>query len=312
MISITNIRVHIPGGRQSLGDCAQELDLNRFETRMFQRLHGLDTLVHAEQTPLDAHLKAALPAGPDPDHLFHCHTIPAITPGGASAFEQCAAPGAQVAGVAMAHCAGPLVILQMLGHALPAHETARIVVGERAFHPKIKLIPNVTLMSEIAVSIDVAHGPGLCRHIDSVTRVSGSVALNSGLCSNGGVPPGFEMEYQRVLREAVFGVLDRQGMGWEDIAWLFPHNVNTSSWRSFAKDNGVSVDRVYLGNVSRYAHAFGADPFLNFKTALDAGEIGPGARALFVSVGLGMTANATLVEVTAPPSKFTEGLTQCR
>ncbi len=302
MIGLTRIQIHVPDGRQTLENCATELGLNSFEARMFERLHGLKHFITAEHASLGDHLAAAQPepeaSTPVPDHIFHCHTIPAITPVGAAPL---AKPDQSIlSGMTMAHCAGPLVILNLLSETLKTSETARIIIGEKSFHPKIKLIPNVTIMSEISVSIDVTHEPSLCQWIDSETRISGKVAINSGLDDHGGVPDCFEEEYRWALRESVFSVLERQGMTWSDLEWVFPHNVNLSSWRIFAKKNGVDLSKIYLSNVPRFAHAYGADPFINFDTALSADEIGPGDRALLVSVGLGLTANATLIEVPTP------------
>ena len=303
MISLSNIQVHIPEGRQALESCAQDLSLNRFETQMFRRFHGLSDFAIADDASLSDHLKTpqdlAKRTGPKPDYTFHCHTIPTITPNGSSPLGACSA--GVTAGVTMAHCAGPLVVLDLLSETLRPGETARILIGEKSFHPKIKMIPNITIMSDIAVSIDVSLDHGICRRIDSETCVNGSVALNSGLDDQGGIPAEFEAVYIKTLTDAVFGVLARHDMTWSDLAWVFPHNVNVSSWRSFAKMHSLDLNKIYLGNVSRFGHAFGADPFLNLEMARTANEVRPGQRALLVSVGLGMTANATLIEFSPPP-----------
>jgi 3-oxoacyl-[acyl-carrier-protein] synthase III len=58
---------------------------------------------------------------------------------------------------------------------------------------------------------------------------------------------------------------------------------------------GLDRDRVYLDNISRYAHCFCSDPFLNLATLRAEGRLAPG-HYLLTAVGLGATYAAMVVE----------------
>jgi 3-oxoacyl-[acyl-carrier-protein] synthase-3 len=69
---------------------------------------------------------------------------------------------------------------------------------------------------------------------------------------------------------------------------------------ALARRLGLAPGRVYLQNVPRLGHCFGADPFINARDAIAEGRIGEGARVLLVSVGMGMSATTVLARVAAP------------
>ena len=56
---------------------------------------------------------------------------------------------------------------------------------------------------------------------------------------------------------------------------------------------GIPAERVYLDNVGRYGHCFGADVFVNFATVRDSLE--PGDYCLMVSAGVGDSYGAALI-----------------
>jgi 3-oxoacyl-[acyl-carrier-protein] synthase-3 len=68
------------------------------------------------------------------------------------------------------------------------------------------------------------------------------------------------------------------------------------------RELGWPRDKVYLDNVARYSHCFGADGFINLRHALAEGRLVSGDQVLMVSVGMGATLASALVELLPPPA----------
>ena len=87
----------------------------------------------------------------------------------------------------------------------------------------------------------------------------------------------------RITRTAV----RQAGVELSDLAIILPHNVNRASWVRVAGLLELPLDRVYLDNVPITGHSFCADPFVNYRSAIDADLLPPGRPYLLASVGLG-------------------------
>ncbi len=94
----------------------------------------------------------------------------------------------------------------------------------------------------------------------------------------------------------MLAALDTAGLGLDDVAWVFPHNVNRISWERVARRLGFPLERIFLDNVPVTGHCFCADPFINYRTARDLGRLAPGDRYLLATVGLGATFSAMVLE----------------
>ncbi|MEO3806054.1 3-oxoacyl-[acyl-carrier-protein] synthase III C-terminal domain-containing protein [Nonomuraea sp. B1E8] len=57
-----------------------------------------------------------------------------------------------------------------------------------------------------------------------------------------------------------------------------------------------NLDRLYLDNLSKVGHCFGADAFINYCSARADGRLTPGDRYLMTAVGLGATFSAMVFE----------------
>jgi 3-oxoacyl-[acyl-carrier-protein] synthase-3 len=55
-------------------------------------------------------------------------------------------------------------------------------------------------------------------------------------------------------------------------------------------------ERLYLDNLADLGHCFGADAFLNYRSASDAGRLKPGDHYVMTAVGLGATFSAMVFE----------------
>jgi 3-oxoacyl-[acyl-carrier-protein] synthase-3 len=94
-------------------------------------------------------------------------------------------------------------------------------------------------------------------------------------------------------------VLAKYHVGLDDVRYVFPHNVNEASWRRIALSLGTSPDKIYLRNIPRYGHCFGADPFVSVLDALEEGTLAIGDMVLLISAGLGGTVSTALLSVSS-------------
>ncbi len=95
----------------------------------------------------------------------------------------------------------------------------------------------------------------------------------------------FEREYPDSLAGVVNAAIGQAGLGLDDIRLLLPHNVNVASWQRLCRRLDWPIERVMLDNVPLVGHAFCADAFINYRTALDGGRLSPGDHYLVVAAG---------------------------
>jgi 3-oxoacyl-[acyl-carrier-protein] synthase III len=71
----------------------------------------------------------------------------------------------------------------------------------------------------------------------------------------------------------------------DDFAWLITANYNRSVIRNLADLAGVPAARLFVDNVSRYAHCFSADHLIALETLEEARTLDAGQRFLLAAVG---------------------------
>ena len=106
----------------------------------------------------------------------------------------------------------------------------------------------------------------------------------------------FEYQYVPLLSETILLAIKNAGLTLDNIRLILPHNVNLISWENTAKAMGLSLDKIYLNNVRKYAHCFGADIFINFVDVLAEKKLKPGDYYVMATVGLGATFAAAVFQ----------------
>ena len=76
--------------------------------------------------------------------------------------------------------------------------------------------------------------------------------------------------------------LAQAGITGRELTHVLPHHVNLPGWSRLANMLGVPQERLFISNFTRLGHVFGADPFINFGTALRQ----PATWSLLFSSGL--------------------------
>lgn len=310
--TLNDIEIVYAPAMQTLPEAALSLGLSRIEERMFARFYGLRQFPHDDSQTLGALIAPALSnivrrhaTIADKIRLcVHCHTIPSLTPFDfpllPELVRQTLGDGVEYASYTMSHCATGLVALDQISSWLGEDEYALVIIAEKAFHPKVQLIANTTIMGEAACVLLLSTRAGPLRVIDTLTTRDGRFSINSGHLT-GQSTTLFQQTYTDFVCGHICAALRRCDLPLDALAFIAPHNVNTASWREIARQLDINDGKILLQNIPQYGHCFGADPFINLDDLLRQEKIKPGDKVLLISVGLGATAASALIEYQPAP-----------
>ncbi|WP_293577448.1 3-oxoacyl-[acyl-carrier-protein] synthase III C-terminal domain-containing protein [Phaeobacter sp.] len=316
MLNVIDLSVVFPARAEKLVDLADDLSLSRNQIRMFDRFFGFETFHCDHFEPLDTLLSRATEGvmarnadhRKDLRHAVHCHTLLSThlfgqtvsDPCGPACLQDFATEGVEVFSATMNHCATGLSMLGLLDHLLEPGALGLILIGEKAFHPAIRVIENTTIMGEAATAVLVGHVPGPFEVMDTFVRHAPQFWKNTGLRGENYLE-GFDSAYLQLASSTLSDALDQFGRSPDDLRWIMPHNVNVPSWYQVADDAGFSKSQLRLSTIGCYGHCFGVDPFLNLWRGAQDGVLVPGDELLLFSIGLGATASCALLRVTDMP-----------
>jgi 3-oxoacyl-[acyl-carrier-protein] synthase-3 len=300
-LKIAGIGVGLAPTAQTVAEAAPELGLDAGAQKMFARLFGFNTLPYEPDAPMASLMTRAvedlatqMPEKTCFSHVFHCHTLPTVRLHGAD-FAGGAATAPEQVSLGMAHCATGVAAFELLGHTLGPDDTALVLVGERAFHRRIRLIDDTTIMGEGAVALAVTRKTGPFTVIATHTTHDGCAAISRGHPTE---PPQVGRDYTDFVASHLADAMDRFGITADAPTHIMPHNVNMVSWHPIAKAAGLDPKKLFLRNVGRVGHCFGADPFINLTDAHAQGLTRSGDHVLMTSVGMGLSAATMLVRLT--------------
>lgn len=303
---IEAIEIAFPPDIQSLDDVAQEVGLSRLDIRMFDRFYGLRRF-HGGPGTLDDLLTPVVDqiqhnqpqAFAAISHVVHCHTVPCVrvfdtaslTPSWLKRFPR----QTEFASLTMGHCATPLTAAEWLLRQLSPGAFGLMLIGEKAFHPRVKLIKDTTLMGEAACAVLLTrngNGPAI---LSRYTGQDGRFSIQQGADEH--ETSDFGQHYVDFTRQHLQAALDKAGITIDRVDWIAPHNVNLASWHRLAQLMHFPREKIFLENVPRYGHCFGADPFINLHQLQQQQRLHKGDIVLLVSVGLGATYSSLLIEI---------------
>lgn len=289
----------VPATRTSVGDLRERLGLTESQVRLYVKFLGLDRIAVADDLELADLLVAAGRAAlgdSDPGDvrwLLHTHTLHLVAPTQPvldQVRERLGLVNASAFAVSHLDCVAGLHAVGLAGHLLAgADSAARVLVtaGEKVVSPPLRVIPGMSIMGEAAAACLVGPGPGGDEVLAVSTRTLGQFYRGHD------APPDVRATYRQRYAELLCAVLrdavDRAGVASADLAAILPHNVNRVSWRQVADHFGYPLDRVFLDNLPRLGHCFGADPFINLLDARVLGRVGPGDVVALASAGLAGT-----------------------
>ncbi len=297
MLYLYASRYFVPPASVTVDEAAAALGLPPVVARVYQKIYGLKHIPRASDLSLLQLLRQPaenilLIPGIEKikiRYLIHCHTAKVNAPFGESVVRELKAtlqlPNAQAFGVALNNCASSLATLDLLSTLLLENETALIVCGDIAFTPVLQVIPNTSLLGDGAAAILVGKKPG--AHCLRATHLHTLGQFAAGIWQDAATAQAFEKIYAPTLAETILTALDKAAVPLAAIRWIVPHNVNRPSWQRVAKALPIEMEKIYLANIERYSHCFGADIFINHACLDVAHCFMPGDYYVLATVGLG-------------------------
>ncbi|MCA2211345.1 3-oxoacyl-[acyl-carrier-protein] synthase III C-terminal domain-containing protein [Jidongwangia harbinensis] len=309
MTAIEEVATFVPAARTPIGDLTGPGGLGPTDVRVFQRYFGLREVARDPDGGLTHLLRAAADGltglrGREDRirYLIHARTVESAQPYPVCAVEEVrdglGLDGAMAFTVTQHACASGLLAVDLAGRLLaqdgdPAAR-ALVLSGEKAFTADVRTIPETSAMGEASAAALVRLDGRTDRVLSYATRTEGRFHLGRRLPER--LAEQFRAEYFDRLAGVVRAAVRRAGLRLADLAVILPHNVNRHSWIRLCQVLPFPVDRVLLTNVPLLGHCFCADPFLNYRTAVEAGQLRRGDRYLMASVGLGATFSAMVLQ----------------
>jgi 3-oxoacyl-[acyl-carrier-protein] synthase-3 len=171
---------------------------------------------------------------------------------------------------------------------------ALVLSGEKAFTRDAQLVPGTSIFGEAGAACLIRANGRSDRLLAYATRTHGE--FDGRLEELPDLAARYEQEYPISLAEAMLAAIRQAGTRLDEISLILPHNVNVVSWQRLCRRIGFPVGRVVLDNMPVTGHAFCADMFLNYQSALRRGLLRTGDRYLVAAAGLGATFSAMVFE----------------
>jgi 3-oxoacyl-[acyl-carrier-protein] synthase-3 len=307
--TLERVEAYAPDRSVSIEEIAKTGGLNRYQTRMFQRIRGLDR-IHSDPDLNLFDLLAApalklLRSVPDQDrirYLIFAHTFPDLAPSFVIATdrlrERLGLENAESFALTQQNCASGLAALDMAGELLRADgdltAQALVVTGEKPFTGLVQFLLNVSIMGEASAACLVGLNGEGSRTLSYAVRTAGE--FSDGFRMDPEAQRDFGNTYNAYLLEVMEEALAESQLSLDDISMIIPHNVNLSSWLRLCLKVGFDRKRVFLDNVAEYSHCYCSDPFLNLVSMRERGLLVKGQLYMLTSVGIGSTYAAMIIE----------------
>ncbi len=105
----------------------------------------------------------------------------------------------------------------------------------------------------------------------------------------------------RVMAQATEEVLEKAGLGLDDVDIIIPHQANLRIIKAAARGLNLPMDRFFV-NIERYGNTSTASIPLAIDEAVSADRIKPNDRVVLVAFGAGLTWGAALIEWAPQPT----------
>lgn len=305
---LERVAAFVPNTTVSVPELSEPLGLDRTQVRFFTRLLGLDRIAVAGDLDLaDMLVEAGERALGDTDRdavrfVVHGHTTQHVASPSRAMLDgvrrRLGLRDASVFGMSHVNCVVGLHGLRVARHLLHGvdhRHKVLVLTGDKILIPRVRLIPDTTILGDAAGACLVGHDPAGDRPLGHALNVLGRFYQ----CVE--CPPHLWADYKQAYVEglamAMLEAIKDARCDPGEITAVLPHNVNRLTWKRVCGNLGIPPDRIYLDNIPKYGHCYGSDPFINLSSARAAGRIGAGDIVLLTAAGLGAAFAATVVEI---------------
>jgi 3-oxoacyl-[acyl-carrier-protein] synthase III len=304
--SIEAVATYLPAERVPVADCLRQHGFRESRIRMHERFFGFAEICRDPHGGLSDQIVGAAARMAElrgheerVRYVLHARTMPVVAPYPVNPLRHaCRVLGlghATAFSVSQHACASALLAVDLAGKLLAAdgdpEARALVIAADKAFTASAAVIEDTGVMGEGAAAVLVRPDGERDLMLGYATRTDGRFAGGPWMPAELNV--AFQEMYPETLADVMRAAVKRAGLDISDIALILPHNVNRMSWLRVLRLLGVrGTDRIFLDNLPRLGHCFGADSFINYESARRQGRLRRGDHYLMTSVGLGATFSA--------------------
>ncbi|WP_395375212.1 3-oxoacyl-[acyl-carrier-protein] synthase III C-terminal domain-containing protein [Marinicella sp. W31] len=309
MLCLNSIEINFPEKRLHIGEDFEELGINHLQSRVYNRLYGFSQcpvadgaenslLINAIKTLIQSH-------SIDTDkitYLMHAHTGPYIGPHCDNVLRQASRElgltRAQLFGTQLNKCVSVISAFDMMDKLLQGQAKgaqAIVLIGEVANSKELRVLDSA-IVGDVGLAVLVNKNGMRNKILAHCIEVHDAYAKGIWMEPGSELSRQYDHNYQKNLLSLINRVLDEAQISLQEIKLILPHNVNIQIWKKAIPVLGIPEERVYLKNISKYAHCFGADILINYFSAINDGAIEKGDVCLLVTVGVGGVFGACIIQ----------------
>jgi 3-oxoacyl-[acyl-carrier-protein] synthase-3 len=282
------------------------LRLDSRRARVYARMYGFDRIPLAEHGREFDMLESAVErllsrSNVDPGLLrlvVHAHTGPYIGPVGESLPRRLGhmlPSHVRCFGMQLHKCVSSITALHVVERLLessPVGSRAVLLIGESAESEDLRVL-DAGIVGDIGCALLLSLDGVRDRVVANRVRVHGEYARGIYDDPASSTRHDYDARSREHLVRVIQDTVEQHNLSVADLKYVLPHNVNVKRWLRAIDALGIQRDRVFLANVARYGHCFGADVFVNFDSVRP--SLQEGDYCLLVSAGVGDTYGAALI-----------------
>lgn len=306
MLYLNDASCYIPDDYLTVEQAGELLELNQSNINIYKKIYGIERIPTARKIKPIEFVKRSVqnlleqnqPILTNLKYLVHCHTAKTMSPFGISLVrevkEQLGCSHTIAFGTSTNNCASAVVMLEMLAQILADDEQAILVCADYAFTRIMQFIPNTSILGDGSAAVLVSKQGERNKLLSITNQIVGKYA--KGMWLSAEESKDFENNYISLLADVMLNALQKANLTLSQIKIILPHNVNYPSWRKLAYELNIPLNKIYLENIKKYSHCFGADIFINYLSMMKSQLLSPGDYYMMTTVGLGATFSAMVFQ----------------
>jgi 3-oxoacyl-[acyl-carrier-protein] synthase-3 len=309
--ALAEVAAYVPSQRVPIESLAADLGLTSMQVKVFRRYHGLAEVSRDQDrsllellTSATSQLRGLEGLRDRVRYVLYARSMPVVAPFPLNPLhelsERLGLEHAVAFTVTHQACATSLQAIHLAGQLLAADgdadALALVVAGEKAYTRVARIVPETSFFAEAAAACLVSHaGPRdrlLAYAAESRGEFDGDLAAQPELLGK------FQEASAAALANVITVAVKEAGLPLTDVSLILPHNVNKVSWRRVCRLLDYPIAQVLLDNVASIGHAFCADAFINYRSAVSRGLLKAGDSYVIAAAGAapGATFSAMVFE----------------
>lgn len=267
---------YIPENSYDVVTDGESFGLDSKKITVYSRFYGLKKVPYEKDlTIAQMAIKAITPLINKPseiDFIVHAHTAPVVTCFSESIVRNVRnhfnLMRADYFATTMQKCVSSIKAIEMMNELFDEEQeqNAIIFAAEKYFTPEYRVMTNISITADAASGILVSNKTGHSKLVSLFTTVFGQYA--KGIWLDASELSEFGSHFIMYMGDSIDVALERAGIGKKDLKLVLPHNVNIACWKNFSSYYQYPLNQIYLKNVSRCAHCYNSDLFINLDSVL--------------------------------------------